>query len=335
MTTYSRMLYVSLLSTLLYSHSLSLYSRPAEQPYFNVIPLGTSGGEFQNNLSAYLVAPLTSTNWVALDAGTLCSEIDAIPFHELNKLKIKSKQAFFTEKIKAYLVSHAHLDHINGLVICSTIDGKKEILGLSTTLDYLRDYIFNWKIWPNFGDEGQKPQLNKYHYHRLTVGINTPIPQTEMNVTAYPLSHGNGYPSTAFLLKANDHYLLYFGDTGPDKVEQSHDIKQIWRQVAPLIRKHMLRAIFIECSFPNGRPDNLLFGHLTPQWLLAELHELAETIDPAHPNTALRGLNIVVTHIKQGLDEKRNGQQILQELDDKNDLGVKFIVPVQGQYLSL
>lgn len=307
----------------------------AENHSFNVIPLGTSGGEFEDNISAYLVAPVQSNHWVAFDAGTVCSAIKNIPLQELQELNIKSHELLFTTYIKAYLISHAHLDHISGLVICSTTDNSKEIIGLPSTIRYLREYIFNWKIWPNMADEGKKPLLNKYHYHRLSINASYPIPNTTMSVKAFPLNHGNGYPSTAFLLEAQNHYLLYFGDTAPDAVEHSHDIQNIWQNIAPLIRKNRLNAIFIECSYPNGRPDHLLFGHLTPHWLLTELNELATIVNPQDPKSALKGLNIIVTHIKQGLEHEENGVKILQELKDKNDLGVKFILPQQGKRLLL
>ncbi|WP_431606652.1 hypothetical protein [Legionella maioricensis] len=46
------------------------------------------------------------------------------------------------QNIKAYLISHAHLDHINGLILCSTIDSPKEILGINTTMEYISSDMF-------------------------------------------------------------------------------------------------------------------------------------------------------------------------------------------------
>jgi 3',5'-cyclic-nucleotide phosphodiesterase len=299
-----------------------------------VIPLGTSGGEFENNLSAYLVAPVSSDRWVTLDAGTLCSGIKNIPTQTLNEFNSRSRKEFFDKQIKAYLISHAHLDHISGLITCSTTDTHKEILGISSTLDYLRDYIFNWKIWPNFSDEGFKPLLKTYHYHYLSLDANILIPNTNLSVRPFILNHGNGYPSTAFLLESNKHYLLYFGDTGADKIEHSQDIHKVWEAVAPLIREGKLRTIFIESSYSNDRPDSMLFGHLTPHLILDELQDLAILVDQSDPRTALNGMKIVVTHIKQGLGQN-NQMKIIQELRDKNNLGVEFILPHPGIKLEL
>lgn len=313
----------------------------ALENYFYVIPLGTSGGPMEDNLSAYLVKNKDSDAWVALDAGTLCSAIKKIPESELKKLNIVPKtgesaaQTLFKQYLKAYLISHAHLDHISGLTICSTIDSAKEILGRDSTINYLRDDIFNWEIWPNFANEGKKPYLKQYHYQRLNLGENVLIPQTTTKVTAFALNHGNDYPSTAFLLESNDHYLLYFGDTGPDAVEHSDDINKIWQAIAPLIQTKKLHAIFIEVSYPNSQPDNMLFGHLTPKWLLTELRKLAALVNPEQPNTALKGVKIIVTHIKQGIGDKQITSQIMEQLNSQNDLGVEFILPKQNELLVL
>lgn len=306
--------------------------------HFMVMPLGTSGGELEDNLSSYLVAAVNTHEFVALDAGTLCSSIKKIPLNELKKMGINvnnqsSSQTLLTQNLKAYLISHAHLDHVSGLVMCSTIDNTKEIMGRDTTINYIRDYIFNNKIWPNFGDEGELPQVKRYHYVRLELGRWYPLTGTPMKVSAYPLSHGNSYPSTAFLLEFKGSYLLYFGDTGADSLEHSEDIRKIWKVVAPLIRSHRLKAIFIEASYSNERPDNLLFGHLTPHWLESELQELAKIINPADSSRALQGLNVVITHIKQGFELKENAALINQQLKLNNKLGLTFIIPKQFQLL--
>ena len=70
----------------------------------------------------------------------------------------------FREKIKGYLISHGHLDHISGLVISSTEDTKKDIYGLKSTIETLKNNVFNWKLWPNFTNEGEGFKLNQYKY---------------------------------------------------------------------------------------------------------------------------------------------------------------------------
>ena len=61
-----------------------------------------------------------------------------------------------------------------------------------------------------------------------------------MAVIPYELSHSGGYRSTAFLVESDEAYLLYFGDTGPDAVEESDRMQQVWTAVAPLVRENRL-----------------------------------------------------------------------------------------------
>ena len=80
--------------------------------------------------------------------------------------------------------------------------------------------------------------------------------------------------STAFLLESGGDGILYFGDTGPDAVEKGTRMGDVWTAVAERVKQQRLKAIVIEVSYTSDRPDNLLFGHLTPRWLLEELRKL-------------------------------------------------------------
>lgn len=336
----NRSLYLLLTLILVAYQSPSLANSLAYKTskHFYVIALGTSGGEFEDNLSSYLVAPINSPNWIALDAGTFCSALKKFPFRHYPELATSKKALtadyFLDKNLKSFLISHAHLDHISGLVICSPIMPHKPILGINSTINYLRDDIFNWKIWPNLTNEGKPPLGKTFHYQRLALNKQTAITNTQMSVTPYILNHGNGYPSTAFLIGYQDHYLLYVGDTGDDQLQHSHDLHDIWKKIIPLIKSHKLNTIFIEASYTNARKENELFGHLTPHILLSELHELANLVDPNKPQSALKGLTVIVTHIKQGF-EKPVSKVIKKELDNNNDLGIRFIIPKQNELIAI
>ncbi len=282
------------------------------QDTFKVIVLGSGGGPLENNLSSYLLAPTASSDYIALDAGTLLSEIVRT---EENPL------AFFQNQIKAYLISHPHLDHVAGLVINSTADSKKPLLGTDFTINSIRDHLFNWIIWPNFGSEGKKP-LNQYAYKRLKEGKKSSIPSTAMSVEALLLNHPKGYLSTAFLIEASGAYVLYCGDTSPDE-----RLEKVWKKVAPLIRDESLSAIFLECSYLEAEP---LMGHVDTQSFMRELGALARLVDPAHPS--LKKCSVIVTHIKETL---KGPSLIQEELDKLNELKIPLIFPKQGQLLSM
>ena len=134
-----------------------------------------------------------------------------------------------------------------------------------------------------------------------------------MTVTPFALSHSSPYQSVAFLIRSGEHYTLFFGDTGPDKVEQSDHLKTIWTHVDSLVREKKLDTIFIEISFPNGHPDELLFGHLTPSWLMTELHQLAQLVDPTQPDQALQNLSVIVTHIKPSFKQGPSPRQQIEK----------------------
>jgi 3',5'-cyclic-nucleotide phosphodiesterase len=332
---------LNLVKTLVLFCALGLSTQAlAAEKFWTVLPLGTSGGLAEGNMSCYLIAPKGSDKFIALDGGTVREGFYAAKKSgAFNKLALTDKKAALENPlslIHAYLISHAHLDHIAGMIINSPEDTKKPILAQTNVINDLKDYIFNWRIFANFADQGTAPLLNKYEYWDMSHGRELPIPDTKMSVRIFPLSHVEHGASTAFLIHSDNHYALYLGDTGDDKPENSELLKQLWIEVAPLIKSKKLDGIFIESSYLNGRPDKLLFGHMTPSWLLHSLHELATITNPKDPKQSLKDLTIVVTHIKP--DASLDGMKIVKEMKSQinalNDLGVKFVIPEQGNILE-
>lgn len=293
------------------------------QTAFQVVPLGVKGGSDESNLSAYLVAASGTAAYVCLDAGTVHAGLQKA----IERGAIKGTAADAQKNlIKGYLISHPHLDHVAGLIITSPEDSPKPIYGLPFCLDVLKEKYFSWKSWANFGNEGEKPTLNKYRYTPLAPENELPLEQTSMQVTAFDLSHSAPGQSTAFLIRENKNYILYLGDTGADTIEHSQKLRMLWQHIGPLVKAKQLRAIFIEVSFPNEQPDKSLFGHLTPRLLMNEL-----AILDRYSNYTLKGLPIVITHIKPSGD---NEAKIKRQLQESNDLQVKLIYPEQGKMIE-
>lgn len=302
-------------------------------PAFDVVVLGARGGIEDGNLSAYLIRPVGDPRAVTCDAGALVNGLQAAQRKgALDDIAVPEGSPFtrvgytLNQVIQGYLISHAHLDHVAGLVAASPDDSRKPIYALPSVHEVLQQHVFNWAAWPNFADRGKAPQLQQYRAQDLTPGQPMAIDNTGMRVTAFPLSHG-GVESTAFLIEKDDDALLCFGDTGPDAVERSPRMRDVWQAVAQKVQQRRLRAIIVETSYADPRPEHLLFGHLTPNWLLKSLREL----DALAGGQALVGLPVVIGHIKFSLKTGEQPEQlILQQLQNHNDLGVRFIVPQQG-----
>ena len=303
---------------------------------FDIVALGVEGGLDDGNLSSYLIRARGDERYLALDAGSLLSGIRA----GLSRGAFDTSQsakagagAILREGITGYFISHAHLDHVAGLMIAATDDaGPKPIYGFATTLDALdRDY-FNWTAWPNFADRGAAPALGRYRLVDERAGQWFVIAGTSMSGCLYPLWHDR-VTSSMILLRAGDGYFAYFGDTGPDALAQGHRLADVWRVLAPLLRGHQLRGMLIEASYPDDVADTQLFGHLTPAWLLRELQALRQSAGGAD---ALRGLPVLIGHIKPSLIEGRDTRALVEaQLDAGNALGVRFFFPSQGERYRL
>jgi 3',5'-cyclic-nucleotide phosphodiesterase len=305
--------------------STAAFSQKEQKSSFQVVPLGIKGGIDEKNLSAYLLAPANTKDFICLDAGTVNAGIEKAIENKVFKV---STSKVLRKYIKGYLISHAHLDHVSGLIINSPADSSKTVYATQKCMEMMENHYFNDQTWANFGDKGVGFPLKKYHFQTLNTGEEVPISNTKMTVKAFPLSHVNPFESTAFLIKSEESYALYLGDTGPDSVEKSDKLKALWTAVAPLVQKNQLKGIFIEVSFPNEQPDQFLFGHLTPNYLMKELHVLEDLVG----KNSLKNFKIIITHLKP---PAKNIIKIKEQLKKQNDLGLKIIYPEQGKRFEL
>ena len=295
------------------------------QSTFKVIPLGVYGGSDESNLSSYMLAVDNTNEYVCLDAGTLHDGIEKAIQH---KSFSGNESDVLKKDIKGYLISHPHLDHIAGLIINSPADSSKNIYALPFCLSTIEDKYFTWESWANFGDEGEKPLLKKYHYVPLSEDSETALSNTKMFVHPFELSHAKPNKSTAFLVRYDSSYLLYLGDTGADTIEQSNKLNKLWQYIAPIILKNQLKAIFIEVSFPDEQPTSKLFGHLTPALFYSEMQKLAALSNSKN----LRTIPIIITHIKP---DGNNELLIKNELKQQNKAQLKLVYPQQGVTIKL
>jgi 3',5'-cyclic-nucleotide phosphodiesterase len=292
---------------------------------FKVIPLGVKGGLDESNLSAYLVAASGSDQFICLDAGTIYKGLELAASKKL--FKASNPSTIQQNNIHSYFISHAHLDHTAGLIMNSPNDKPKNLYGLASVLDVFKKNYFTWAAWANFGNEGEAPILKKYSYQSLIPKVEIPINNTGLFVTPFVLSHVKPYESTAFLIRNQNAYLLYLGDTGADRIEQSEQLTSLWKAVAPLVMNNQLKAIFIEVSFDNSISEKSLFGHLTPNLLMEEMTKLNQL-----SNGQLKNTPLYVTHIKP-CDSCET--TIKAEIQAANQNGLNIFYPSQAAVIEL
>lgn len=259
-------------------------------------------------------------------------------------------------KINGYLITHSHLDHVCSLVINSPgFTKKKEVYGLESTIEPIRKDLFNNSIWPDLVSMGII-SLNYLEHNQPSRMIS---PRYE--VTAFRLSHGKlcqdnrRFISSAFLITdlKYDYSMLFFGDVESDLCSGIDYNLFVWGKIAPLIRDDKFNTIFIECSTVD-KPGPL-YGHLTPSNLIYELLNLRKSIvcldntsisnlsydDPYFQHLKvqpLRGLNVIIIHVKETTDNVNPRTLILEEVEILNKthhLQINFSIGLSGISLLL
>ncbi|KAL9586536.1 MAG: hypothetical protein Q9212_000844 [Teloschistes hypoglaucus] len=248
----------------------------------------------------------------------------------------------FRNLISTYLITHPHLDHVAGFAINTAALQqtlrRKRVAALPSTIEAIKEHIFNGIIWPNLSDEGDGA-VGFVSYDRLVDGGNVALGDGEgrgyievcdgLAVKGWSVSHGEcmghsqhgsyssesndpgyspyysrrssrkdissgsidsarsqnfsqlpekrAYDSAAYFLR-DEHTgkeVLIFGDVEPDSVSLNPRTARVWQDAATKLAADLLTGILIECSYDNSQSDSMLFGHLTPRHLVAELCVLA------------------------------------------------------------
>jgi len=193
----------------------------------------------------------------------------------------------------------------------------------------------------------------------------------DISVQTVPISHGHNtlgqYSSTAFFIRHEPtlREFLFFGDVEPDSIAEKPQTINVWRLAAPKIPEK-LSTIFIECSWPSGRKDDLLFGHLNPEHLGQELGALAaevvkcklavhqtesrrrparkkqrrNTLNTDELKDALLGVRIFIIHCKDDMngDPNRPLRDVIVEqtrrIVEERGFGAKVLAAEQGSHIS-
>lgn len=169
-------------------------------------------------------------------------------------------------KIRAALISHAHLDHVGALPlfavnITSNTAGPVRICAADATLRALAQHLMNWVIWPDFTkiyNHGGKPV---FEYVKLPKKGWSNV--EGYRVKAVPVLHS--IPANGFIIGKGSGYFMYTGDT--------KQTDAIWAEAARLGKK--LKSVMVEVAYPDSQRELAeRSSHLVPQTLSDELAKL-------------------------------------------------------------
>ncbi|KAF9264958.1 cyclic-AMP phosphodiesterase [Marasmius fiardii PR-910] len=346
---------------------------------FDMIVVGSGGGPDETNLSSYLLKP-TGTSWedgiIALEAGSGPGALSRLLLQNPALFEQTRSAADIYSYVRCYLLSHAHLDHINGLIISAGSLGgpRKRVYGIKNVLQDLES-VFSNRLWPNLASWDEEDADYKFLYSTVYPDGRYQTILPDVSVQTMILNHGTNdsgpYESAAFFIRddPSEREFIFFGDVEPDSLSPTPRTIDVWRHAAHKI-PNKLSTIFIECSWPSERPDELLFGHLTPQHLKAEIKALATEVynhrnstRSAKPNRPQRkrqkrnpvsvpdadlrgilaGLRFYIIHCKDKLDSAHPDnrpmrdvilEQVKSELDPL-DFGVEILAAVPGMHISI
>ena len=219
--------------------------------------------------------------------------IDAGPLGLLSDLR---KQG----RVRHVFLTHEHIDHVATLPIFLENVYEPgpdcvELLGRADVLDFIHDDIFNGRVWPDFF------ALSTPADRFITATTLAPLVTVERagcRITPVPVHHGTD--TLAMVVDDGDSCVAFAADTGPTDL--------LWEELA---RRPTLRAVFLECSFPEAlaglaaRSD-----HLSPASFAAQAARL-----PA-------GVRTLVIHRKAA-----HAETIAAELAARDLPGVELAVP--------
>ena len=247
--------------------------------------LGSFGGNTKNtNLTNFVV-----DDFLALDAGCLTSVLHLEEQYRITHV----------------LISHSHMDHITSLpFLVDNLFGTREsglqIWGGEHVIKCLKDHVFNNVIWPDFSTipfRG-KPSISFHPIEsrdRFKIGA--------LTITPIPVNHI--VPTFAFYIEDATSGFLFTSDTS--------STEEIWMKMN---HEKKLKAIIVDCSFPNSMHDlAVTSGHMTPKLLAMDLKKLKKKCQ------------IFVYHAKPSFETEINNELA--------ELGLNHIkTNIQGQILE-
>lgn len=190
--------------------------------------------------------------------------------------------------VRDIVLTHAHLDHIAGLplFIDDQFSDLTEPVRVHATPEVIRSLerdIFNWTIYPRFSElNNEFGPVIEYVPFASDGSFNV------KGINFRSISVNHNVPSSGFIVTDTSGSIAITGDTA--------EMQHFWDTLREVSN---LRAILIECSFPDRLSDLAARAfHLTPSSMAKQLNLLPETeaeiyvinIKPAFRDEVIDGL---------------------------------------------
>ncbi len=179
-------------------------------------------------------------------------------------------------KIDHVFLTHSHLDHIASLpLLVEAVAGLRDkpiyVYALDSTIEILKNHIFNWSIWPDFANIKIK-QHPVMQFVPIQVGNVTHL--NNRHFAPIPAKHT--VPAVGYCLSSEQASLVFSGDTACDAV--------FWEAINQIKN---LRYLIIETTFAKAAQKIAVASrHLSTPMLANELTKLTNSAE------------IYISHIK-------------------------------------
>lgn len=182
------------------------------------------------------------------------------------------------KNIDHVFLSHSHIDHVATLPIFLDnvfVPGPRcpYIYASESVQECLQRDFFNERIWPDLTRISTEESA---FFRNVALHAEQPVQVAGLTITPVPVDHV--VPTFGFVIDDGTAAVVIVSDSGPTE--------RIWQFANTLPH---LRAVFVECSFPNALEWLAVkTKHLTPSLLERELQKL------------MRPAAVFAVHIKSG-----------------------------------